>query len=302
MASEINRDTANAAAKGKTGGPVIPSGVAVPPRLLVYRHSVVVRVTHWVNVVCLTVLLMSGLQIFNAHPALYIGNYSDFDHPVLAIDAERLEGGPPRGITTVLGHRMDITGMLGVSHDGGGNTVTHAFPPWATLPSWYSLSDGRQGHFLFAWLFVLNGLVYLVHGFLTRHVWRDLVPSRHEMRRVGRVFWDHLRLRYPEGDEARRYNVLQKLSYLLIVLLALPLMLLTGLTMSPRLNAAVPELLAIFGGRQTARTIHFVVALLLVGFVVLHVGMVIASGAWNNMRSMVSGRYAIRFRREGAHR
>ncbi len=120
MASEISRDTANAAAKEKTGGPVTPSGVAVPPGLLVYRHSVVVRITHWVNVVCLTVLLMSGLQIFNAHPALYVGNYSDFDHPVLAIDSERQEGGSPRGVTTVLGHRMDTTGVLGVSHDGGG--------------------------------------------------------------------------------------------------------------------------------------------------------------------------------------
>jgi thiosulfate reductase cytochrome b subunit len=302
MAGETGGDTANAAAAGEIGDPATPSGVSGPRRVLIRRHSVAVRVTHWVNVVCLTILLMSGLQIFNAHPALYIGNDSDFDHPVLAINAERQEGTPPRGVTTVLGYRMDTTGVLGVSHDRAGNAVMHAFPPWATLPSWYSLADGRQWHFLFAWLFVLNGLVYLLHGFLTRHVWRDLVPSLHELRGAGRVFWDHLRFRYPEGDEARRYNVLQKLAYLLIVLLALPLMLLTGLTMSPRLNAAVPELLAVFGGRQSARTIHFAVAVLLVGFVVLHVGMVVASGAWNNMRSMVSGRYAIRFRREGAHR
>ena len=302
MTSDTNRDTVSAAANETAGDPMTSSGVAVPRRLLVHRHSVVVRVTHWVNVVCLTILLMSGLQIFNAHPALYIGNYSDFDHPVLAIGAERREGAPPRGVTTVLGHRMDTTGVLGVSQDGEGNAVTHAFPPWATLPSWYSLSDGRQWHFFFAWLFVVNGLVYLVHGFLTRHVWRDLVPRLHEMRRIGQVFWDHLRFRYPEGDEARHYNVLQKLSYLLIVLMALPLMLLTGLTMSPRMNAAVPELLAVFGGRQTARTIHFVIAFLLVGFVVLHVGMVIASGPWNNLRSMVNGRYAIRFGRERAKR
>lgn len=300
MASVTNRDTANAAANEIVGDPIISSGVAVPRRLLVHRHSVAVRVTHWVNVVCLTILLMSGLQIFNAHPALYIGNYSDFDHPVLAIGAERQEGAPPRGVTTLLGHRMDTTGVLGVSHDGLGNALTHAFPPWATLPSWYSLSDGRQLHFFFAWLFVVNGLFYLVHGFLTRHVWRALVPRLHEMRQIGQVFWDHLRFRYPEGDAARHYNVLQKLSYLLVVLMALPLMLLTGLTMSPRMNAAVPELLTMFGGRQTARTIHFAIAFLLVGFVVVHVGMVIASGPWNNLRSMISGRYAIQFRRERA--
>lgn len=262
-------------------------------REIVQRHSLTVRVTHWANVVCLTVLLMSGLQIFNAHPALYWGNASDFDHPLLSVRAERAADGPPRGVTNVLGRELDTTGVLGVSHDGAGNLVTHAFPSWATLPSFYSLSDGRKWHFLFAWVFVLNGLAYLAWGLLSRHLWRDMVPGRRELRHIGHVFWEHVRFRYPEGEAARRYNVLQKLAYLAVVLVLLPLMVLTGLSMSPRFNAAVPEVLTLFGGRQTARTLHFIVATALVAFALLHVGMVAASGPWNNMRAMVTGRYAI---------
>ena len=90
---------------------------APPPRRLIYRHSVVVRITHWINVVCLTILLMSGLQIFNAHPALYWGNLSDFDHPILEMTSEQPENGAPKGITTVFGHRIDTTGVLGLSRD-----------------------------------------------------------------------------------------------------------------------------------------------------------------------------------------
>ena len=262
--------------------------------VLVRRHAAAVRVTHWVNVLCLTVLLMSGLQIFNAHPALYLGSASDFRHPVLAIGAEKVADGQVRGVTRALGWRVDTTGVLGLSRDGAGRPWTYAFPSWATIPSWYSLADGRIWHLSFAWLFVINGLLWLAYSLASRHLWRDLVPARGELGRIGSTFVEHLRLHFPSGDAARSYNVLQKLSYLAVVLVALPLMALTGLAMSPRVDAAFPVLLDVLGGRQTARTIHFITAFALVGFVLVHVAMVVASGAWNNLRSMVTGRYAIK--------
>ena len=267
--------------------------------LLVRRHAAAVRVTHWVNVLCLAVLLMSGLQIFNAHPALYLGSASDFRHPVLAIGAEKAADGQVRGVTRALGWRVDTTGVLGLSRDGAGRSWTHAFPSWATIPSWYSLAEGRIWHFAFAWLFVLNGLLWLAYSLASRHLWRDLVPAHGELGRIGSTFREHLRLHFPSGDAARSYNVLQKLSYLAVVLVALPLMALTGLAMSPRVDAAFPVLLDVLGGRQTARTIHFISAFALVGFVLVHVAMVVASGAWNNLRSMVTGRYAIRYAGRG---
>src|SRR5690606_8207152 len=105
---------------------------------------------------------------------------------------------------------------------------------------------------------------------------------------------DHASLRFPAGERARHYNVLQKLAYLVVIAGLLPLMVLTGLTMSPGVDAAFPVLLDIFGGRQSARALHFISASLLVLFFLVHVAMVVLSGPWNNMRSMVTGLYAIR--------
>jgi thiosulfate reductase cytochrome b subunit len=162
-----------------------------------------VRVSHWINVVCLLVLLMSGLQIFNAHPALYWGEVSDFSGPAFAITAQKVKDNQSRGITVVAGRQLDTTGVLGFS---AGNA--RAFPAWATLPSWQSLAEGRLWHFVFAWVFVINGFVYFLHGLLSWHFWRDLVPSRRDLGRIGHTAWDHLRLRFPAGEEATRYNVL----------------------------------------------------------------------------------------------
>jgi thiosulfate reductase cytochrome b subunit len=288
----VTSEPARSSIESPAGG--APAGTVQPPRRrLVYRHSVLERITHWINVVCLTVLLMSGLQIFNAHPALYWGNLSDFAHPILSMSAVQPDGGSERGVTTVLGHRFDTTGVLGLSPDEAGRPWARGFPAWATLPGGQSLAQGRLWHFFFAWLFVVNGAIYLAAGLLDGHVWRDLLPTRHELRRIGRTFWDHLLFRFPKGEEARHYNVLQKLAYLIVVFGFLPFMLLTGLTMSPRMDAAFPQLLGLFGGRQSARTIHFVLAWSLVGFVLLHVFMVLVSGVWNNLRSMLTGRYAI---------
>jgi thiosulfate reductase cytochrome b subunit len=258
-----------------------------PAKVLIYRHSLVVRITHWINVVCILVLVMSGLQIFNAHPALYWGDKSHFDDPLVSV---RPEEGPDGwiGVTRVFGKPIETTGVLGLSTGPNGEMAGRAFPSWATLPSYQDLATGRRWHFFFAWLFVINALVYVVASFLNKHVWRDLVPSRAQLRGIGRSIADHARFRF---DHGRDYNVLQKLTYLGLIFIVLPLVILAGLAMSPGLDAAFPFIVDLFDGRQTARTLHFVAATAIVLFVIIHLVMVLISGVFNNMRSIITGRY-----------
>lgn len=258
----------------------------------IYRHHVLVRVTHWINLVCLVILLMSGLGIFNAWPALYWGIRTHFDRPLLAMYAVP-DNGRLEGITDVLGHRFVTTGWLGVSDSANGKPVDRGFPAWATIPGPLLLALSRRWHFFFAWVFVVNGAIYAAYTLLSGHLWRDLVPSRRQLRRIGGSIRDHLRLRFPQGEEARHYNVLQKLAYLIAVFVMGPLMVATGLTMSPWMDAAWPQLLDIFGGRQSARTIHFITAFAFVAFILVHLLMVLLSGLRNNVRSMITGRYRI---------
>jgi thiosulfate reductase cytochrome b subunit len=263
------------------------------PRHLIYRHSAIVRVTHWINVLCLTILLMSGLQIFNAHPALYWGPNSNFNDPILEIGAtEGSKDNPARGITTIFGHDFDTTGVLGLSKNGDGEWTERGFPAWATIPGPQWLAMGRRWHFFFAWLFVINGLVYAASALISGHFWA-LVPTPEEFKHIGRTIWDHLRFHFPKGEEAKRYNVLQKLAYFGVIFVAGPLVVLAGLTMSPRIDAGFPVLLHLFDGRQSARTIHFLCAFAFLAFVAIHLFMVLISGAWNNLRSMITGRYDI---------
>jgi thiosulfate reductase cytochrome b subunit len=261
----------------------------------VYRHRLPVRISHWLNVPCLIILIMSGLQIFNAHPALYWGDRSDRDQPLLSIRPMKAENGEMRGITTILGHKFDTTGVLGYS-DGS----RRAFPAWATVPGEKFLAMGRQWHLFFAWLIVINGLFYTAYALISRHVTRDLAPTGKDLRGIGKAVKDHLVLRHPKGDEAKRYNVLQKLAYIGILFVVAPLIILTGLTMSPTIDTAFPWLLTIFGGRQTARTIHFIACFTFVGFVVVHVVEVILTGFFNNIRSMVTGWFVVKHEHEGA--
>jgi thiosulfate reductase cytochrome b subunit len=263
----------------------------VPHASYFFRHSLVVRVTHWVNVLCMTILLMSGLQIFNAHPALYIGHKSDFEDPVLAMRAERGTDGVAHGVTEIIDRRFDTTGLFGLSITGG-RWAARGFPSWATIPGYQDLATGRRWHFFFAWLFVINGLVYAVHAILSGH-WRQLVAKGTELRHIGGSIRDHLLLRFPKGEEAKSYNVLQKLTYFAVIVILLPVLILAGLAMSPGVDAAFPWLVDVFGGRQTARTIHFICAALALLFVIVHVVMVLISGVWNNIRSMITGRYRI---------
>lgn len=265
---------------------------AVGGREVIYRHSGAVRVTHWVNALVLLVLLMSGLQIFNAHPALYLGSKSDFERPIMAMQA-MMHDDQVYGVTTLFGWQFDTTGVFGLSGDQENGYQARGFPWWATLPGHQDLAAGRRWHFFFAWLFLFNGLAYLLWSLGSGHLRRDLAPSGRELKHIGASIWDHVRLKFPKGEEAKRYNVLQKLAYLIVALVLLPLMLLTGLAMSPGMDAAFPILLDMFGGRQTARTIHFISASFIVIFVVVHLVMVLITGVWNNVRSMITGRYVI---------
>jgi len=264
-----------------------------PTTEIVYRHALAVRITHWVNALCLLVLLLSGLQIFNAHSTLYFGEKSTPERAVLSMNAIQRDDGSYAGITTIGSARFDTTGVLGLSRDASGELDARGFPSWITLPSYRDLATGRRWHFFFAWLFVLNGLAYLAYAAWSGHVRRDLAPTRSQLRHIGQSVWEHIRFRFPKGEEAKSYNVLQKLAYLAVIFGLLPLIFLTGLTMSPAINAAFPFLLDVFGGRQSARTIHFMCATGITLFVIVHVFMVFASGAWNNIRSMITGRYAI---------
>jgi len=261
-------------------------------REVIYRHAGVVRLTHWINALVLLVLLMSGLQIFNAHPALYLGSKSVFDDPVMSMRAVRVDG-VPKGITTLVGYSFDTTGVFGLGGNAESGYDARGFPWSVTLPGHQSLAMGRRWHFFFAWLFLFNGLAYLIWSFGSGHVRRDLVPSSDEVKHIGTSVAEHARFRFPKGEAAKHYNVLQKLSYLIVALILLPLMLLTGLAMSPGMDAAFPVLLDVFGGRQSARTIHFISASLIVIFVAVHIFMVLVSGVWNNLRSMITGRYVI---------
>lgn len=262
------------------------------PRYFYKRHSLIVRVTHWVNVLCMTVLLMSGLQIFNAHPALYWGNISTFDDPVFAARAERRPDGTVQGVTEIFDSEFETTGVLGLSASPQGRPAARGFPSWITLPSYQDLATGRRWHFFFAWLFVINGLVYVAHALASGH-WRQLVPTGGQIRHIGGSILEHALLRFPKGEEVRVYNVLQKIAYFAIIVVVVPLLILAGLTMSPGLNAKFPFVLDLLGGRQSARTIHFITAALVLLFVFVHVAMVLVTGVWNNMRSMVTGRFRI---------
>lgn len=272
-------------------------GTAPPPppaKIFIRRHSALTRITHWINVLCLTLLLMSGMQIFNADPQLHWGSYGAVEDPSWFEIASNHDGDNITGIVRVGRLSITTTGILGAS-TADGEMMPRAFPAWATIPSYQDLAAGRRWHFFFAWLFVINGLVYMAYGLIGGHFRRDLAPTAQDIapRNIWHEVKDHARLRFPQGEKARRYNALQKLTYLIVIFILLPLMIGSGLTMSPAIDAGYPFLLDIFGGRQSARSIHFITAWSLVAFVVVHIAMVILSGLWNNMRSMVTGRYAI---------
>ncbi len=267
-----------------------------PHRVLVYRHALVTRLTHWINLLCIVLLLMSGLQIFNAHPALYWGQAgADPSQAPFEIGADDRPDGSPSGFVRIGSTTFETTGYLGISANTAGAEVERAFPQWLTLPGWRDLAMGRRWHFFFAWVFVANLVLYLAATVVSGHLWRDLLPSRRQLRLRALLqdAADHLRLKFSQGEAARSYNTLQKLSYLVVILVLLPAMVLSGLAMSPGMDAIAPLLVDMFAGRQSARTVHFIAAGLIVLFIFVHVAMVLLAGPFNELRSMITGKFAV---------
>jgi thiosulfate reductase cytochrome b subunit len=255
----------------------------MPRGQLVYRQRLTTRVTHWIWAISLFFLMLTGLQIFNAFPSLHIGAESgfDYDNAILKIGARDLNG-QLQGVTQIFGATFDTTGFLGVS-----NGDIRAFPAALTIPSTTSLAAGRTIHFFFAWVLVGTLALWLIASVLNGHL-RQLVPTPADLRALPQDVRDHARLRFHHTAD---YNVLQKLAYASVLFVALPLMILTGLSMSPGFNAAAPWLLDLFGGRQTARTIHFLTMLALLGFFAAHMLMFLLAGPLNEMRSILTGWY-----------
>jgi len=258
---------------------------------LVKRHRLSTRIWHWINAFSVFVMLMSGLMIFNAHPRLYWGQYgANFDRAWLEIGNQG-----HIGLVRIGTVKIETTGVLGYWKDKAGIPRAHAFPWWATIPSSYSLADARIWHFFFAWVLALGGLGYWLISFVNRHIRSDLLPTRAELspRHIWHDICAHARLRFPKGAAALKYNILQKIAYLSVLFGLLPLIVLTGLTMSPGMNAAWPWLLTLFGGRQSARSVHFLCASGLVLFIIVHLLMVVLAGPINEVRSMITGRYRL---------
>ena len=230
-----------------------------PSPRIAYRHRLPTRIWHWINAGTIIVMLMSGLMILNAHPRLYWGQFgANFDHPWLKF-----------------GRRP--------------------FPGWATIPSTYDLASARLWHFFFAWVLVAGLAIFLIVSLWNRHVQRDLRPTSEELRpaHIWHDISEHARLNFPKGEAALRYNTLQKLSYVSVIFILIPLMILTGLTMSPTMDAAWPWLLDLFGGRQSARSIHFLAACAILLFIMVHLVMVVLAGPINEVRSMITGRFRV---------
>jgi Ni/Fe-hydrogenase b-type cytochrome subunit len=254
---------------------------------LIYRHNRVTRLTHWVNALALLILFMSGLQIFNAFPNLHWGSKAEPGEALFSIYATD-EDDQVRGYTELFGLRVETTGFLGVQNTEMG-PFPRAFPNWLTIPGYFWLAGGRRWHFFFTWVFVLNGLLYVLYNFASGHFSKFLLRPKDIPKLLPMVFY-YLRLRRQSPQEGE-YNPLQKMAYTSVLVLLVPLVILSGLAMSPQLDAAFHWLPALFGGRQSARTVHFLVSGSFALFTFGHIFMVITSGVLNNMRSMVTGWY-----------
>jgi thiosulfate reductase cytochrome b subunit len=245
------------------------------PEKTVTGHSRSVRLLHWILAASVLTLTLSGFLILMVHPRLYWGETGNDLTPAL--------------------FELPISRNY---HHGGWSPATRFFADQGAIVSAARTYDifnqnswGRSLHFLAAWVLVLTGTTYVVVGLVSGHLWRHLIPRSHELKpsSLYRDIVAHLLLRMPPTAGGPPYGVLQKLSYAGVVFIALPLMILTGLTMSPRVAAAFPVLLDLFGGSQSARTIHFCVFATLFAFMVVHVTMVAMSGFGRQIRAMTFG-------------
>ena len=224
-----------------------------------YRHTALVRVTHWITVIAFTALLVTGIEIVISHPRFYWGETGNsLTPPLFQIPIPSSRKTVPTGYGYVL---PDQNG-------------------WS-----------RYLHFEAAWTLVLTGLIYVYYGLWTRHFRKNLfpAPAHRTWQAVRSVIAQHLRLAPPDEAYVHSYNVLQRVTYLSVIFVIFPLVIWTGLAMSPAFNSAVPWAVNVLGGRQSARTLHFFVSVSLVFFLAVHVAMIFLSGFASRMREMIVG-------------
>jgi thiosulfate reductase cytochrome b subunit len=258
-----------------------------------YRHPLPVRVWHWVNAAAVVVLLLTGLLIFDIHPHLYWGETGqEGEGSFLSLSGEHLEGTPPE-TQLQIGHlRWSTTGLLGsVIDDGFGGKYLLV----AAAPEDWQFGATRGWHFAFAWFLGLSLPLYGAYLLASGRLNRVLLPTRGDLkpRRMLYDLWQHARLKRARGESSRHYNLLQKISYLVVLFVLIPAMVLSGLSMSNTVTATFPGLATLFGGHQSARSVHFMVAMLLLAFVFVHVFQVFVAGFVNMMRSMITGRFVV---------
>jgi len=238
------------------------------------RHPVWTRCAHWVAALCILVLAVTGFVILMAHPRLYWGEVGNALTPAL----------------------IELPISRNYKH-GGWEAVTPFFertgaPVSAsrTFPLFNENSWARSLHFLAAWVFTLTGLAYLAAGLVTGHLRRRVVPGARDLSAASLSEDVRRHLRFAvRRDAGAPYGTLQKIAYTLVIVVLLPLAMLTGITMSPAVTTAFPFLLTLFGGMQSARTIHFAAWVAIVGFLLVHVVMVAATGFLQHMRAMTIG-------------
>ncbi len=262
---------------------------SVPAARVVKRHTVTTRVTHWIVALAMLVLIMSGLQIFNAAPYLDASDLSNPHHRILSFGTTGDQG--TVGTTTLFGHQFTTTNWLGYTDDGQGGKAARAFPGWVTFPGYQDLGSGRAWHFFFGWILTLAGIAYLVAGAVRKDL-RLLILRPADLPKLLPMQLYYLRLRKEPPDHGK-YNPLQKAGYTVVLFGLIPLVVITGLALSPGIDAIAGPLTTILGGRQFARTWHFIIMMLLIAFIFGHVFLVAATGFVNNMRSMTLGTYRL---------
>jgi thiosulfate reductase cytochrome b subunit len=224
------------------------------------RHAAFVRITHWLTFLCFVALLITGAEIVISHPRFYWGETGNVNTP------------PLFSLHIPSSREIVPTGYGYVLPDQNG---------WS-----------RYLHFETAWALVITGLIYGIAGLWTGHFRKNLLPERGN--RGWRAYWarvaHYLRRRAPEVAEIGSYNVVQRTAYLIVIFGLFPLVIWTGLALSPSFNSAFPAAVNLLGGRQSARTLHFFVSCALLLFLVVHVAMISFSGFWSRMRAMITGR------------
>ena len=236
------------------------SAAVLPARTIPARHSALVRVTHWITTLCFLALLVTGAEILLSHPRFYWGEAGNINtNPLFKLPFPASRATVPTGYGYVL---PDQNG-------------------WS-----------RYLHFQAAWFAVLTGLLYVISSFFSGHLRKNLLPGQGDLswRTFAGEIWSHLRFRRPSEEEAWSYNLLQRLTYVFVIFVLFPLVIWTGLAMSPAIASVFPSAVSVLGGQESARTIHFFVSVFLVLFLLVHIVMICVAGFRSRMRAMITGR------------